>query len=243
VNLQLGRLQSLAGLREPGIRSLEAALDSYNATALRSHGVAFIDDHIASARFQLSRAYENGGKLAEAFAQREQALAIVEKEFSQSPESIYLKEKLGSWQIAYARLLARTGNRQKALREGKLGLGYLVENAGRARAAALTMDLAAQRLLTVEPPELRDPIKARDYARRAVEQTGSQMPPYLVTLAFAELACGQEEDGRRDAALAVRGYRKISGILSPLFDSHKYPQAAHLYNDWQKQLSAFPELP
>jgi hypothetical protein len=42
------------------------------------------------------------------------------------------------------------------------GLDYLEENAGRPRAAALTLDLAAQRLLTAEPPELRDPARARD---------------------------------------------------------------------------------
>jgi len=68
------------------------------------------------------------------------------------------------------------------------------------------------------------------------------MPPYLVTLAFAELASGHEQEGRRAAMLAVEGYRKITEILAPLFDPSRYPKAARLYADWQKQLNSFPEL-
>ena len=149
---------------------------------------------------------------------------------------------MGSSRIAAARLLSRLGRRVEALQDGKLGLGYLEENAGRPRAAALTLDLAAQRLLTAEPTELRDAARARDYARRAVQQTASQMPPYLVTLAFAELASGHEQEGRRAAMLAVEGYRRVTEILAPLFDPSRYPEAVRLYSDWRKQLSSFPEL-
>ena len=103
-------------------------------------------------------------------------------------------------------------------------------------------DLAEWRQLTVEPTELRDAARARDYARRAVQQTASQMPPYLVTLAFAELASGHEQEGRRAAMLAVEGYRRVTEILAPLFDPSRYPEAVRLYSDWRKQLSSFPEL-
>ncbi len=236
VKLQLGRLQHQAGLSAEGMRSLHDALQSYSDAARESHGGGYVEDHIAGVHIQFSRAYEADGKFSEALLEREQGIEVIQKEFSQSPQSFYLKERLGSSRIASARLLARVGRLAEALQDGKLGLRYLTENADQPRAAALTLDLAAQRLLTAEPPELRDATRARDYARRAVQQTASQMPPYLVTLAFAELASGHEEEGRRAAIFAVQGYRKITEILAPLFDASRYPQAAGLYSDWRKQL-------
>jgi tetratricopeptide (TPR) repeat protein len=224
------------------MRSLNDALQAYSRASTESHGGGYIEDHLGGVHIQLSRAYEAEGKLAEALSEREQGLEVIQKEFSQSPQSLYLKERLGSSRIAAARLLSRLGRRAEALQDGKVGLDYLEENAGRPRAAALTLDLAAQRLLTAEPPELRDPAKARDYARRAVQQTASQMPPYLVTLAFAELASGREEEGRHAAARAVEGYRRVAEILAPLFDSSKYAEAARLYSEWRGQLAKLSSL-
>jgi serine/threonine protein kinase len=241
VHLQLGRLQHQMGLHEAGMRSLRNALQAYSDTARESHAGGYVEDHIAGVHIQLSRAYEAEGKLVESLREREQGLDVIQKEFSQSPQSFYLKERAGSSQIVTARLLARLGRRAEALQHGKTGLEYLEENADRPRAAALTLDLAAQRLLTVEPLELRDAPRAAGYARHAVQQTASQMPPYLVTLAFAELACGHEDAARRAAILAVNGYRRVANILKPLFDTAQYPQSAQIYNDWRKQLSAFPE--
>jgi serine/threonine protein kinase len=242
VQLQLGRLQHQMGLHEAGMRSLRDALQAYSDTARESHAGGYVEDHIAGVHIQLSRAYEAEGKLAEALREREQGLEVIQKEFSQSPQSFYLRERVGSSRIVAARLLAHLDRRAEALQDGRAGLGYLEENAERPRAAALTLDLAAQRLLTAEPPELRDPERAAGYARRAVQQTAAQMPPYLVTLAFAELASGHEDAGRQAAILAVSGYRRVTEILAPLFDATKYSQAARIYGDWRKQLGAFPEL-
>jgi tetratricopeptide (TPR) repeat protein len=241
VKLQLGRLQHEAGLREQGRRTLQEALQAYSEAASKAHG-GYVQDHIAGVHIQISGILEAEGKIEESLREREQALEVLEKEFSQDPQSIYLKERLGASRIASARLLARLGRRAEALRDGRLGLGYLAENAGGPRAAALTLDSIAQRLLTVEPAELRDPAGAREYARRAVAQTASQMPPYLVTLAFAELASGREEEGRHAAARAVEGYRRVAEILAPLFDSSKYAEAARLYSEWRGQLAKLSSL-
>ena len=114
----------------------------------------------------------------------------------------------------------------------------LAENAGRAQAAALTLNTAAQRLLTIEPKELRNPVLASQYANRAVTQTESQMPSYLVTLATAELAAGHPEEARKAAAAAVEGYRKVAEILAPVMDGAKYAEAARLYGEWRTRLEA-----
>ena len=168
--------------------------------------------------------------------QRERALEILEQKMSRDGPSTYFRERVGTARIASGRLLARLGRGAEALRDARVGLADLEENANRQPAAALTLDLAAQNLLTVEPAELRDPEKAHEYARRAVAQTGRQMPAYLVTLAIAELESGRQEEGRRTAVLALEGYRKISDILAPLFDASKYPEAARFYAEWREEL-------
>jgi tetratricopeptide (TPR) repeat protein len=241
LNFQLGRLQWQAGLREQGMRSLQSALQFYLRQKSETHGSGYVADHIAGVHIQFSRVYEAEGRFAESLRERQQALEVLEDESSQNPQSIYLLERLSSSRISAARLLARLGRHAEALRDGGLGLRQVEENADRARAAALNLDSAAQRLLTVEPVELRDAARAREYARRAVAQTASQMPPYLVTLAFAELASGHDEDGRRAAILAVQGYRKVSEILAPLFDGAN-PQAARFYGEWRRQLDQLSSL-
>jgi hypothetical protein len=94
----------------------------------------------------------------------------------------------------------------------------------------------AQRLLTAEPAELRDPAKALLYARRAVEQTAGQMPPYLVTLAIAQEAAGLHEEARQSAIQAIEGYKKVWTILQPLFGQSVYPEANRLYGEFQGQV-------
>lgn len=242
VKIQLGRLLHQAGFRERGVRLLREALQSFLVAERENHGSGFTTDRIVGVHVQLSRANEAEGKFSEALQEREQSLEILEKEFLEDSQSIHLKERLGSSRITAARLLAHLGRHAEALRDGKRGLQFLEENADRPRAAALTLDLAAQRLLTAEPVELRDPARAREYARRAVAQTASQMPPYLETLAFAELASGHEEDGRHAATLAIQGYRRVSDILVPLFDAARYPEAARLYSEWRRQLERLSDF-
>jgi tetratricopeptide (TPR) repeat protein len=87
VKLQLGRLQHQAGLREAGMRSLHDALQAYSRASTESHGGGYVEDHIAGVHIQFSRAYEAEGKLAEALREREQGLEVIQKEFSQSPQS------------------------------------------------------------------------------------------------------------------------------------------------------------
>jgi serine/threonine protein kinase len=242
VRLQLGRLQLQVGMREAGWQSLREALRAFSVAAATTHDSGYVLDHLAGAHIQLSRAAEAEGKFAEALREREQAMACLDKLAAPQPRSLYQKERVGGLRLASARLLNRLGRRAEALREGQAGLRDLRENAAQPRAAALTLDLAAQRLLTAEPLQLRDPAQAREYARRAVDQTAATMPPYLVTLAFAELAMGHQEAARQTARSAVEGYRKVGEILKPLFDSSRYPEAASLYREWRKQLEQLPDL-
>jgi hypothetical protein len=71
---------------------------------------------------------------------------------------------------------------------------------------------------------------------KAVDQTAGQMPPYLVTLAFAEFAVGHEKEAGRAAAQAVEGFRRTAGILKPLFDLSRYLEDSRLYCELQQPL-------
>jgi len=152
---------------------------------------------------------------------------------------VYLKERLGQARIGLARALARSGRPAEALRSGRLGIQLLDENAQGNRAAAVTLDLTAQRLLDVEPATLRDATKALAYARKAVDQTAGQMPPYVETLAFAQDAAGRHEEARQSAIQAVRGYQNAFEALKPLFDSPRYPESNRMYRELRRQLDQF----
>ncbi len=66
----------------------------------------------------------------------------------------------------------------------------VVARASRPGAPACAMNSAAMSLLTIEPPEERDPEKARRLIRRAVKRTRERYPLFLDTLALAEFQCG-----------------------------------------------------
>lgn len=233
VRMRLGTLQHQAGLRAQGVRTLQDSLSDLT-TLLESptpNHFALADVHS-----QLGNAAEVEGNYTEALRERAQAIQILEEQFGRNQEDLYVKERLGEARIAIARVLARLGRHAEALATGRLGIQLLDENARRNRAPAVTLDLAAQRLLTMEPAELRDGAKALDYARKAVDQTAGQMPPYLVTLAFAQDDAGLHEEARQSATQAIRGYQTVFAILQPLFDSPRYPEANRLARELRAQL-------
>jgi serine/threonine protein kinase/tetratricopeptide (TPR) repeat protein len=236
IRLQLGRLQHQAGLREQGVRTLKDCLSELQRELGSSPGNEYLLHRIAAVHSRLGNAAEVEGNFADALAEREIAIEILQRLNAGQQSLYYYMERLGEARIDDARVLTRLGRAADALRTGRLGIRLLDENAQRNRAAAFTLDLAAQRLLTVEPAGLRDASKALLYARQAVDRTAGQMPPYLATLAFAELAVGHEKEAGRAAAQAVQGYRRTAGILKPLFDSSRYPEASRLYRELQRRL-------
>ena len=232
VQLQLGRLEFQAGLRDQGVRTLREAERGFQANNPGQQP----NMRFASIHGRLANAAEQDGNLSEALRERQTGIRILEAELQRVHESPYFKERLGEAHLAAARVMARLGQRHEALKAGRLGIQFLDEGAQRNRAAALTLDLVAQRLLTAEPAELRDVGKALVYASRAVEQTAGQMPPYLVTLAFAQDASGLHEEARRSAIQAMQGYQKVCAILKPLFDQPAYPDARRVFGEFERQL-------
>lgn len=233
IQLQLGRLQYQAGARRQGILTLQEALTEWLGV---NPATDLARARIAGVHMQLSNAEEGEGQLVEALRDRQQALAIMDEQLAKNPHNIYLKERVGVARIGLGRLLARSGRSAEAAPAARPGIELLDENARPPRTSAVTLDLAAQRWLTVEPAGLRDPRKALELAQRAVRQTGGQMPPYLETLAFAQEAAGFHEDAARSARQAVAGYRKVFDILRPVFESQRYPEAGRVYAELRREL-------
>jgi tetratricopeptide (TPR) repeat protein len=237
IRMQLGRLQHQAGLRAEGVRTLRQSLDELEALGWGQQ-VAF---RIARVHSELGEAAQVEGDLAGSVRERQVGIKILEEQLNVSQQNQYLKEKLGEARISLAQVLVRLGKNGEAMEAGRLGLQMLEENAGRDRAAAVALDLAAQRLLTVEPAGLRDPLRAAQYARQAVDQTAGQMPPYLVTLSFAEHAMGLEDEARQSAKRAIQAYEKVAAILRPLFEAPAYPDATPAYREFASQLDRLAE--
>ena len=57
----------------------------------------------------------------------------------------------------------------------------------------------ANGLITAEPPELREPALAVNYAQRIVDSTSHRNPEFLLTLAKAYRAAGQSSKARAAA--------------------------------------------
>ncbi len=231
IRFQLGRLEHQAGMKEQGIRVLRDALQ-----AMLTTGEGGTRNRIARTYLRLGVAAEEDGDLAEADRNLEKAIETVV-----APPNPYLKEVLGEALISRARVLAKLGRQAEALASAKRGIELLRANAQRPGAPATALDLAAQRLLTIEPAGARNPERALGFARQAVGQTAGQMPPYLVTLAFAQSAAGRDDEARQTAALAIEAYRRIAEVLAPAFDAVHCPAAESQYREWRDQLTSVRE--
>jgi len=193
IRFQLGRLQHQTGKKEEGIRTLRQTLQ-----AMLTTGEGATPDRIARTYSRIAQALEQDGDLAEAVRYLDKAVETIGE-----PQNPYLREVLGEALVSRGRVLARSARPSDALASAKRGIQLLSDNAIRGAAPALALDLAAQRLLTVEPAQLRDPDRALRFAQQAVEQTAGEMAPYLVTLAVAESAAGRETEARLTAARAL----------------------------------------
>ena len=236
IQLQLGRLQHQNGLVAEGKRNLLEARDAIDKDTATSN-------FSAEPRIQLALASEREGGLAEAEEEASHALEIQRERYRVSKGNIFLKGRVGEAHILLARILTDSHKGIEASQLARRGLTLIEESANRERASAITLDLAARRFLTVEPASLRDPLKALHFAREAVDRTAGQMPPYLTTLAFAELANHHEQESLAAAQRAITCYRRIAPILEPVLASPRYPEAAATFRYWQNQLASFTNSP
>lgn len=112
-----------------------------------------------------------------------------------------------NWQTVLADAQVRLATLQSTLHApvepetlARKGIASLKELAIREQAPPMTLDEAANALLTVEPVSLRNPVLAVSFAERAVALSQEKRPSLLLTLARAYRASGLMDKSRMIAS-------------------------------------------
>lgn len=161
------------------------------------------------------------------FKRRQYALAVQHyrsalKLLPEHPTEVFQLRTRGRTLVELGRAEYRANSREAAA-DASAGLELLSTLAEYKEATSDVLELAACDYLMAEPAALRNPKRAEVLARRAVEITGGQVVPFLVTLAHAT---GAEEDISRAAQAEWRQGEMLRPIV---------PRA------WQARLEASQE--
>ncbi len=233
VELHLGELQCRSGAHAEGEQTLRSSISALQS--MRKNGMELLDLSAGRGFFELGRALRNSGRNAEALDALRQADEILSPRWGRDSDSVYLRERLGEVRLESGQALLGLGRQREARRIASEGLHLLRQNAEMKGAPTFCVDLAAQRLLTVEPVELRDAAAALLYAQQAVAQTNSQMPAYLVTLATAQYANGRKAEARSTEIKAAISYEQVWAALQPMFHDAAIATASERYAEIQRE--------
>ena len=233
VKLHLAELQYASGDDAAAEQMLRDSLASLQP--LRKIAKLF-DLATAQAFFELGRMLRNDGQDAAAVDAFQQADKILTSRGGDAVNSEYVLERLGELRLHMGAALIHLGKRGAGRRLQRQGLELLQQNADVQNAPSFALDLAAQKLLTVESVDLRDAPTALGYAKRATAQTKGEMPAYLVTLAGAQFAMGEKAEAQRTQAQAASAYLRVWNELKPLVDSAATGEAARRYAEIREEL-------
>jgi tetratricopeptide (TPR) repeat protein len=143
---------------------------------------------------------------ADRVADAENALRVLSEQRSQLEAVLRIEPHSQNWESKLGVVLIDLGRQQRALQRPKgsldlaqKGTAILKEIARRPDVQAYQLFDAAHGLITVEPPQLREPALAVKYAERIVEATSHRNPEFLLTLAQAYRAAGQPSRARATA--------------------------------------------
>ncbi len=143
---------------------------------------------------------------ANRIADAKNALRVLSEQRSLLEEVLLVEPHNGNWESKLGITLIDMGRQQRALHhpEGSLelaqkGLAILKDLARRPDVQAYQLFDAVNGLITVEPPQLRDPNLAVKYAERIVDESSRRNPEFLLTLAEAYRAAGEPAKARTAA--------------------------------------------
>ena len=189
----LGRLRAADG-------DAAGALELYRRQLEIFRGIVRSEPANAQVRRDLGVAYHSvGGRLGArgdwegALASYRQALALREELAAADPANQGARQDLSYTLDNVAAALVALGRTAEARGYAGRSLELYKEQAQRTEATADDANSYAWQLLTVTPPELRDPRAALPYAKRAVEATLGKNANMLDTLALAHHLNGDQE--------------------------------------------------
>jgi tetratricopeptide (TPR) repeat protein/predicted Ser/Thr protein kinase len=203
--IEIGRYrEALAALEQGEIISRELlAADRKNIRAVQD---------LQAGLSRESECYQDraAGIFPEAGADRDadakNAFRVLSEERSLLEEVLLVEPHNGNWESKLGMVLIDMGRQQRALQrpKGSLelaqeGLAILKELARRPDVQAYQLFDTVNGLITVEPPQLREPVLAVKYAERIVDASSRRNPEFLLTLAEAYRAAGQTAKARAAA--------------------------------------------
>lgn len=130
-------------------------------------------------------------------------IAILEKMLKDDPSNQNWMTVLADAQVRFATIQSTLHAPGQPETLARKGIASLKELAMGDQASPMTLDEAANALLTVEPASLRNPALAVSFAERAVALSQGRRPSFLLTLTRAYRASGLKEKSRATASKAL----------------------------------------
>ncbi len=146
---------------------------------------------------------------ADRMADAKNALRALSEQRSLLEEVLLVEPHNGNWESKLGTVLIDMGRQERTLQGSKgspelaqKGVAILKELARRPDVQAYQLFDAVNGLITVEPPQLREPALAVKYAERIVDLSSHRNPEFMMTLAEAYRAAGQPSKAK---AIATEG--------------------------------------
>jgi serine/threonine protein kinase/tetratricopeptide (TPR) repeat protein len=174
--------------------------DPNNAAARRGQAVS---------RTRLANTLSALGDTAGAVATYQLAVDGLQALVRADPQSARFKTDLTYALLRRVNLLLKAGRPAEARRSASAGLSLLRAQAERPDASANDWNDYAWWLLTCDPPELREPATALQFAKRAVATSTPPNPSFLHTLGWAQYRAGNREQ-------AVATLERTLTLLDPV---------------------------
>jgi len=102
------------------------------------------------------------------------------------------------------RILVASGRRDEARRDAERALVLLRAGTEQPGAGGEAFNEYAWALVSTEVADVRNPARALEYARRAIERAGSPNPVYLHTLGWAQYRLGHKMEAVRTLETALK---------------------------------------
>jgi non-specific serine/threonine protein kinase/serine/threonine-protein kinase len=209
---KVGGIEELLGRNEEALQNYRKASALQEATIrVDPNNAQAAMGYVISLRYTGDLLYKMNARSA-AISEYRRTLNILERLSLSEPGNVLARERYSEMLVVLGMALAESGKVAEARNMTSRGLIIAKQLASREDATPDELFAYAESFLSCDPPDLRQPTTAVEYAKRAVEKTGGVGSDYLDELAEAYFQSG-------DAMRAVESEEKALNSLPP--DSHK----------------------
>jgi tetratricopeptide (TPR) repeat protein len=199
----LGNALFMNGRPEEARESLKAAEASFEEMLTRDPNNAGARRGQAMSRTRLANTLAALGDTTGAVVSYQLAVDALQALVAADPQNVRFKTDLTYTLLRRVNLLQKAGRGVEARRSASAGLSLLRAQAERPAASAGDWNDYAWWLVTCDPPALRAPATALQFAKRAVSASQPPNPSFLHTLGWAEYRTGDRDHAVATLELAL----------------------------------------